>query len=110
MDALSDIIAEPVQPWDALICPSNAVKLNVETILQARVNELKDRLGITKSRTSQLPVIPLGIDIQKFKHSDAKNPAPGGKLVPRKNAIVVLYMGRLSFHAKSHPLPMYQAL
>ena len=33
-----------------------------------------------------------------------------GSLNINKNSIVVLYAGRLSFHAKAHPLAMYQAL
>ena len=32
------------------------------------------------------------------------------RLGASEDAIVVLYVGRLSFHAKAHPLAMYQAL
>jgi alpha-maltose-1-phosphate synthase len=110
MDALSDIITDPVQPWDALICPSRAVKSNVETILQAQVNELKERLGLTKIVVPQLPVIPLGIHSGKFEYSDEIKKSARSRIGTQGNTIVVLYMGRLSFHAKAHPLPMYQAL
>ena len=65
MDALAELITTPVQPWDALICTSTAVKNNVERILQAQVDYLKDRLGITKLVLPQLPVIPLGIHTQQ---------------------------------------------
>ncbi|NDD14455.1 MAG: glycosyl transferase, partial [Betaproteobacteria bacterium] len=29
MDAIADVLVAPVQPWDALICTSSAVKDNV---------------------------------------------------------------------------------
>ena len=48
MDAITDLITCPIQPWDAIICTSSAVKANVETLLQAQVDCLQDRLGITK--------------------------------------------------------------
>ena len=38
MDALANLITAPVQPWDAVICTSTAVKNNVERLLQAQVN------------------------------------------------------------------------
>ena len=41
MDAIASGSA-PVQEWDAVICTSTAVKNNVETVLQAQVNVLKD--------------------------------------------------------------------
>jgi hypothetical protein len=68
MDALAELIAAPVQPWDAVICTSTAVKNNVERLLQAQVDYLKDRLGITRLVLPQLPVIPLGIHTQDFAY------------------------------------------
>ncbi|MEX2132384.1 MAG: hypothetical protein WD772_12960, partial [Pseudohongiellaceae bacterium] len=61
MDALTNMLTAPVQPWDAVICTSTAVKNNVERLLQAHTDYLQDRLGITKTVLPQLPVIPLGI-------------------------------------------------
>ena len=49
MDAISELITAPVQPWDAVICTSTAVKDNVTRLLQAQVNMLKERLGVTLS-------------------------------------------------------------
>lgn len=34
MDSLVDLITAPVQPWDALICTSTAVKNNVERVVR----------------------------------------------------------------------------
>ena len=110
MDAISELITAPVQPWDAVICTSTAVKDNVTRLLQAQVNMLKDRLGVSKLVLPMLPVIPLGIHTQDFVFSDAQKQAARQRLKADNNTVVVLFMGRLSFHAKAHPLAMYQAL
>lgn len=110
MDALAELITAPVQPWDAVICTSTAVKNNVERLLQAQVDFLKDRLGITKLVLPQLPLIPLGIHTQDFAYTEAQKAAARQTLGVDEHTLVVIFMGRLSFHAKAHPLAMYQAL
>ena len=110
MDALSELITAPVQSWDAVICTSTAVKDNVTRLLQAQANMLKERLGISKLVLPMLPVIPLGIHTQDFVYTDAQKTAARKRLKANDNTLVVLFMGRLSFHAKAHPLAMYQAL
>ena len=110
MDALAELITAPVQPWDAVICTSTTVKDNVQRLLQAQVDYLKDRLGISKLVLPMLPVIPLGIHTQDFEYTDAQKSNARQELGVDQNTLVVLFMGRLSFHAKAHPLAMYQAL
>jgi glycosyltransferase involved in cell wall biosynthesis len=110
MDALAALLTAPVQPWDALICTSMAVKDNVARLLQAQADYLKSRLGITKMVIPQFPVIPLGIHTGDFVFSAEQRSAARSALGVSADAVVVLFMGRLSFHAKAHPLAMYQAL
>jgi starch synthase len=110
MDALSELICAPVQPWDAVICTSTAVKSQVTRLLQAQVDYLQERLGVTKLVLPQLPVIPLGIHTQDFAFSAEHKAAARVALGVDEHTLVVLFMGRLSFHAKAHPLAMYQAL
>jgi hypothetical protein len=86
------------------------VKDNVQRLLQAQVNYLQDRLGISKLMLPMLPVIPLGIHTQDFEFTDAQKAKARERLGVDHNTLVVLYVGRLSFHAKAHPLAMYQAL
>lgn len=109
MDALAALVSAPVQPWDAVICTSSAVKNNVERILQAQVDYLSDRLGITKLVLPQLPVIPLGIHAKDFAHTEQSKSQARAALGVGPETLVLLFMGRLSFHAKAHPLAMYQA-
>lgn len=110
MDAIASLVTSPVQPWDAVICTSSAVKDNVLRLLQVQVDYLKDRLGITKVVLPQLPVIPLGIHTQDFAFTQTQKITARATIGADEHALVVLFMGRLSFHAKAHPLAMYQAL
>lgn len=110
MDLITECITEPLQEWDALICTSLAVKQNVEFLLQSRVDYLKDRLGITKITMPKLPVIPLGINTQQFTFTSKERSTARDKYNIPDDAVVILYLGRISFHAKAHPLPMYQAI
>jgi glycosyltransferase involved in cell wall biosynthesis len=110
MDALAELITAPVQTWDAVICTSTAVKDNVQRLLQAHVNYLQERLGVSKLVLPMLPVIPLGIHTQDFVYTDAQKVKARQTLGADAKTVVVLFMGRLSFHAKAHPLAMYQAL
>ncbi|TAN66961.1 MAG: glycosyltransferase [Methylobacter sp.] len=110
MDALTELLTAPVQPWDAVICTSTAVKDNVTRVLQMQADYLQARLGIQKLVLPQLPIIPLGIHTQDFVFTDEQKSAARVALKADANTHVVLFMGRLSFHAKAHPLAMYQAL
>ena len=110
MDAIAELLTAPVQPWDAVICTSIAVKDNVTGLLQAQAGYLVQRLGVQKLVLPQLPVIPLGIHVQDFAYTGAQKGAARAAVGAGGDALVVLFTGRLSFHAKAHPLAMYQAL
>ncbi|MBF0101403.1 MAG: glycosyltransferase family 4 protein [Desulfobacterales bacterium] len=110
MDAISDLLTAPVQSWDAVICTSTAVKDNVQRLLQAQADYLLHRFGAQWFVLPKLPVIPLGINIQDFTFTDSQRASARSFIGADINTVVVLYTGRLSFHAKAHPLVMYQAL
>jgi alpha-maltose-1-phosphate synthase len=110
MDAIVDVLTAPVQPWDALICTSTAVRDNVLRLLQAQEEHLRARLGIARVVLPQLPVIPLGVHVSDFTFAPNERGDARRRLGVDENDAVVLFLGRLSFHAKAHPLAMYQAL
>ena len=64
----------------------------------------------------QLPVIPLGLDPEPFSWQGRFASRQEQRLHARQqlglspSARVVLFLGRLSFHSKAHPLPLYRAL
>jgi glycosyltransferase involved in cell wall biosynthesis len=110
MDAITELLTAPVQPWDAVICTSAAVKANLACLLQAQADYLVQRLGVQKLVLPQLPVIPLGIHTPDFAFTADQHVAARKAVGASPETMVVLFMGRLSFHAKAHPMAMYQAL
>ena len=114
MQAIGDLPIAPVQPWDALICTSQAVKIAVEEILGNWADYLAKRTGSSKIKPEiQLPVIPLGVDCDAFPQGDkARNIRAQFRqqFGIASDDIVVLFMGRLTFSSKAHPVPMYMAL
>lgn len=113
MTAIGECLTAPVQPWDALICTSHAVKTMVERLLQDWQEYFAERLGVRPLCPLKLPVIPLGVDCEAF---------PQGQMAQQwrqqwrqelgipAEGLVVLFVGRLIFHAKAHPVPMYLTL
>ncbi|HEY0960825.1 MAG TPA: glycosyltransferase family 4 protein [Pseudomonadales bacterium] len=110
MDALTALLVAPIQPWDALICTSTAVKDAVTRLFDAQADYLRDRFGASRVVQPQLPVIPLGINTADFVTTPEQRAAARAMLGVDDSTIVVLFLGRLSFHAKAHPLPQYLAL
>ncbi len=110
MDGIAALLTAPVQPWDALICTSHAVHANVVAVLDAQGEYLTRRMGARAIARPQLPIIPLGTHCDDFAFgADARSAARAG-LGIADDVIVVLYAGRLSYHAKAHPAAMYAAL
>jgi alpha-maltose-1-phosphate synthase len=110
MDAVIGLLAAPVQPWDALICTSRAGRRVVENLLGAQAEYLRDRFAARRFVMPMLPIIPLGIHTDDFAFVPAQRAKARGAVGADADTLVVLYAGRLSFHAKAHPLPMYLAL
>ena len=96
--------------WDALICTSKAVKDSVDKINDYQEEYLKDRFNVKKFIKPMFPVIPLGIHSEDFNFTNDFKDQSRKKLNINKNDIVLIFLGRLSFHAKAHPYPMYKAL
>jgi glycosyltransferase involved in cell wall biosynthesis len=110
MDSIADLLVAPVQPWDALICTSMAVQGMVRRVLEAEGAYLARRLGATRLAGPALPVIPLGVDAAALAAQGTARTHWRGKLGLGARDVAVLHHGRLSFHAKAHPLPMFLGL
>lgn len=111
MDSIAGLLSAPVMPWDALICTSQAVGKTVISILEAHSAYLNWRFGHSLPLTlPQLPVIPLGVHCDDFAFSAEERSIARKKLRIDPDEVVVLYVGRLSFHAKAHPHVMYLGL
>ncbi len=111
MDATADLLREPVAPWDALVCTSSAVLETIRRVQAAEADYLRWRLGkAVRIEGPQLPIIPLGVHCADFDFTDDDRQAARAALGLEPDEVVGLYVGRLLFHGKAHPLPMYQAL
>jgi alpha-maltose-1-phosphate synthase len=110
---IQDMLVAPLQPWDALICTSQAARQAVENILAGWSDYLRERMGVAPSVEVQLPVIPLGVDADRFRTTEAKTKnglALRQQLGIPESAVLGLYFGRFNFLTKSHPTPMFMAL
>jgi len=109
MESISSLLTTPVRDWDALICTSTAVRESVNRILEPQAEFLKWKLGATRFELPQLPIIPLGVHSKDFEFTAGQRVASRAKLGVAETDIVLLFAGRLSFHAKAHPHPMFEA-
>lgn len=110
MDAILDALVAPVQPWDAIVCTSAAVQGAVRRLLGMQGDYLMQRLGATRIEGPRLPVIPLGVDCAALAPDPRARAEWRARLSIGEHDVAVLHHGRLSFHAKAHPLPMFLAL
>ncbi len=113
MEDIGQLLTSPVQSWDALICTSQAVKSTLQRLLDNWADYLGRRSGGRFKPEVQMPIIPLGVDTARYA---ATPQAEEARMAIRRGLgigdddIAVLYFGRMSFHAKAHPLPMYLGL
>ncbi|MGH6718544.1 MAG: glycosyltransferase family 4 protein, partial [Alphaproteobacteria bacterium] len=110
MDAIGALVTAPVQSWDAVVCPSQAIRRTVEHVLGTWCDHLGSLAGAQPSVAVQLPVIPLGVDADAFAGSEAARVAARVALGIGADDVVVLFVGRLSYHAKANPYPLFVAL
>jgi glycosyltransferase involved in cell wall biosynthesis len=114
MDHVGAFLTAPIEPWDALICTSACGRRVVERLLDRWGAWLAERLGATRLPRPQLPVIPLGVDTAAFDPAPAVRAAARQELRRRlgiaEGDLAVLYAGRLSWHVKAHPWPLYAGL
>jgi starch synthase len=108
LTAIAELPDSALMPWDALICTSNAVHQSVHQVLEAKIDFLKWRLGLNKRpELPCLPVIPLGVHCDDFSFGHQHRNQARKDLGLNDDEIGLLFLGRLSFHAKAHPFPMF---
>jgi starch synthase len=103
-------LTAPLEPWDAVVCTSKAVHAAVARLIEAKAQDLKERIGATRFTVPRLPIIPLGVDCAAQASAASNRDAARARHGIAPSDFVVVFVGRLAFHAKAHPLPMYLAL
>ena len=116
IELLRSLVTAPFEPYDALVCTSRAVTNMVREVTGAYGDYLRVRLGAMPSAgpASGVPVrletIPLGVDLDRFCPAGPEDQAMARRsLDVADDEVAVLYVGRLSHHAKAHPFPMFRA-
>ena len=111
LESISNLVTEPMMPWDAVICTSSAALGVVKAVLKASLDHHRWRLGISKlPNMPMFPVIPLGVHCSDLATSEAQQRAARDVLGLAEDEVAVLFAGRLSFSTKAHPYQMYDAL
>ena len=118
MQGLEQLVTSPLEPWDALVCTSRSALNVVQEAMACMHERLEKRFQQTliPPKSPQLPLIPLGINPEPFHWRGRFATRQEQRLHARQQlglspkARVVLFLGRLSFHSKAHPLPLYRAL
>lgn len=109
-DMVAELLFPPFKPWDAMICISECARRFSLDLHEEVRNWWSSQTGATRFNTPQLPVIPLGIDAPAFIARDADRVQARAALAMREGETAFLFAGRLAFHAKANPGPVYQAL
>lgn len=108
----SSLIA-PIHPWDAIICTSPSVRDATATMFDEWGDFLAERTQGSRPPLPALPVIPLGVDGNRFA-ALADRPQARAKVRAELGLaeadLLVLWVGRLSFFEKAFPQPMFKAL
>ncbi len=109
--AACDLMLAPSDATDALICPSQAIGAAVRNLWDIQADYFKHRFGGSFTCPVQTPVLPIGIDTQIFegRTTPEKRQAQRAQLNSPEDEIIILFVGRLSFATKAHPLPLLMA-
>ena len=114
-ESLANLLTAPLQPWDALICTSRAGREVVQLAIAHHHEALQRRFGCSLPHPQGpcLPLIPLAVADSLPKtnltRQELRRQARHLLGIPQ-DAYVILFVGRLSFHSKAHPLLLYRAM
>ncbi len=111
IDWFNQMVTAPFEPFDALICISRQAREALRTITGAFADHLRDRFGGNPRLHARLEHIPLGVNPDKYHPAAPEERAAARtRLGARDDEVVVLFVGRLSYHTKVHPFPIYAGL
>lgn len=108
---LGDFQTAPSRTGDSIVCPSTAIRDAVKRLWEIQAEYYNARFKGDFTCPVDLPVIPLGIHTERFLHitTPEKRRQQREQLGIADDEVVLLYVGRMSYATKAHPLPLFQA-
>jgi glycosyltransferase involved in cell wall biosynthesis len=111
LDSFASLVAEPLTPWDALICPTESAARSLQNVFDEAADYYRWRFGPdARIAAPRLAPIPLAVHWTDFQFADGERAAAREALGVGPDEVVALFVGRLSMMTKAHPLPMYLGL
>lgn len=110
LELFASLPAMPLFSWDGIICTSSAVRDTLRKVLEDASEYYAWRFGSGRAPLPQLPMIPLGIVADDYVVADGSRVSARNALAIGEDEAAVLFLGRLSFHAKANPASMFLAL
>jgi glycosyltransferase involved in cell wall biosynthesis len=110
-DVLGQYLLAPSQEGDAIICPSRAIRDSIMALWEIQNAYYEHRFKGHLKCPVELPIIPLGIHTDRFINITTEQHRKNQRetLGIADDEIVILYVGRLSYATKAHPLPLLKA-
>jgi len=110
MRAVTELVSAPFHAWDALICPSRAIRDVTQRLIEQQQIYALERYGARNLDLPQLPVIPLAVAADDFDGLEGLRNKARQRLGIERSDVACVYVGRLAMHAKANPAPMLMAL
>jgi D-inositol-3-phosphate glycosyltransferase len=110
---IANAMLAPTHAWDAIICTSPSVRDATVEMFDAWGEYLAERSDGKPPPRPALPVIPLGVEAQRFAGLADRGDARAkvrAQLGLGDADVLVLWVGRLSFFEKAFPQAMFQAV
>ncbi len=111
-DYIAASLVAPTFEWDALVCTSPSVQSAMRAMLDEHGAYLARRTGGRPPPGPQLPLLPLGVDGERFARQADRPQARAAfraDLGAGPDDFVMLWVGRLSYFEKTFPQPMMLA-
>jgi D-inositol-3-phosphate glycosyltransferase len=95
--------------YDSIVCTSRAAQRALEELLGYVAEEVERACGGKLAYRGRLDVIPLGVDVERFRPRPEQRDVVRKQLELPKDAFVLLWVGRLSAIDKADLTPMFTA-
>lgn len=92
LERLADLAAAPLEPWDALVFTSDALRRSYEHQGDALRGDLSARFGATRFPDPLTAVIPMAVDVAAFSSPAGLRAAERRRLALGEDTVAVLHM------------------